>query len=224
MVDVGTLTFAFLSGVLAFFSPCAFPLLPAYITYYLGMESDQGKTKEAKKEISKGLIGGFVCALGAIVLLMGLGVSISLVGEIISAYIGIIEPIVGVILLILGVLLLTGKGFSFGIKTSVKKKGYRSLFGYGMLYSLAGSGCVAPLFIGLILEAISQSFFEGLLTFVFYAFGISVLLVVVTVLVASAKTLLIQKMKNVTHYTKILAGIVSIGAGIYLITQFFLVF
>lgn len=223
MNDIGTLVFAFSSGVLAFFSPCAFPLLPAYITYYLGMESDQEKTKEAKKAISKGLFGGLVCALGALVLLMALGATFSLIGQIISSYIGIIEPFVGVILLGLGIMMLLGKGFSFGIKTSVKKKGYLSLFGYGVLYSLAGSGCVAPLFMGVILEAITQSFLEGIVIFVSYALGISIFLVIVTILIASAKTLLVQKMKSATHYTKILAAFVSIGVGIYLIAQYFLI-
>ena len=43
---IGLASFAFLAGMAAFFSPCSFPLLPGYITYYFKMGADLRKKRE----------------------------------------------------------------------------------------------------------------------------------------------------------------------------------
>jgi cytochrome c-type biogenesis protein len=84
-------------GVIAFFSPCAFPMLPAYISYYLASK---------KEGIKNGLFGGLICAAGAIFILLLIGSIISFAGEEIGGVVKEntqnIEIAVAAIIIILG--------------------------------------------------------------------------------------------------------------------------
>jgi cytochrome c-type biogenesis protein len=225
MADSVNLVYAFTAGVIAFFSPCALPLLPSYITYYLGLDTDKKESNvKTKNSLLKGFVGGVLCALGAILTLLLIGAGISSLGEAFSPYMGMFEPAVGIILIILGVFILLGKGFSFGIKTNIRGRGYTSLLGYGALYSLAASGCVAPLFVGVILEALTKNFWQGFALFIAYAIGMAILLIIITVLVATAKSALVNRMRGAVKYTKPLAGTVAIVAGVFLLAQFIWLF
>ncbi len=37
------LNFSFSAGMTAFFNPCGFAMLPAYVSYYLGQEGEAGR-------------------------------------------------------------------------------------------------------------------------------------------------------------------------------------
>lgn len=220
--------FAFAAGVIAFFSPCAFPMLPAYISYYLGLMENkdvEGPTKTNIIQVLKdGVVGGVSCALGAVAILAAIGVGISLLGstvrDAIKENVALMEPIVGIILIVMGIVMLMGLNLKlpFKIKKGVKGKGYVSLFAYGILYALAAAGCTAPIFISVIIKAFASStFIDGLLVFFSYALGLGVLLVIVTILVASAKEVMITKMKRIMPYVQKIGAAVLIVVGIWLI-------
>ena len=44
--QIGLVGIAFIAGLASFFSPCSFPLLPGYITYYFKMKADTRKKRE----------------------------------------------------------------------------------------------------------------------------------------------------------------------------------
>ena len=227
-MDWADIGFAFVAGIIAFFSPCAFPMLPAYISYYLGLterkDVDTSTKSRGPKVLRDGVVGGISCALGAVVVLTTIGVGISLLGSTVRGAIkenvALMEPIVGIILIIMGIVMLLGVNLKlpFKIKMSASGKGYGSLFIYGILYALAAAGCTAPIFIGVMIKAFASStFINGLLVLFSYAFGLGVLLVTVTILIASAKELMVKKMKKVMPYIQKIGAAVLIIVGIWLI-------
>ena len=226
--------FAFAAGIISFFSPCAFPMLPAYISYYLGLDKKDEKDIPIKNRIynilKDGGVGGVLCALGAITVFIFFGIVVSFFGDAVRSLIRdqivIMNPIVGVILVIMGIIMLGQLNLKlpFKIKTAPKTKGYLGLFAYGALYSLVAAGCVAPLFVGVIARAFAtSSFFEGILVFLSYACGLALLLVIVTLLVACAKEAIVKKMNRLLPYVQKVGSIILIIVGVWLIYCYFLV-
>ncbi len=183
--QLGLIAFAFIAGLAAFFSPCSFPLLPGYITYYFKVGADAAKKKEEAgiveegpskgQQVMTGLRLGTVSGLGIVLVYFVLGIiiipllflGVTAVGDAITY----LKPIVGVILVVMGVLTLFDIAINFSyITTPFKRLGQRirpskgpkkpsfnttGLFLYGVGYGSASAGCSAPIFIALVFAAVS---------------------------------------------------------------------
>ena len=221
--NLGLPVMAFIAGILSFFSPCSFPLLPSYIAYYVGREKEGGTIK-------KGFMQGLQPASGIIVFYSLIGVASVFAGELIKPYIPKLELIVGIIIIILGMVLLlhipmlsksTPKfvGKISGVAQKNKKLG---LFLYGIIYGAASAGCTAPVFIMIIIVAIAGGdFLQGAFVVFLYALGMALLMIIVTVLVATAKDAVIGKLKKMPKYINTICGLILITVGIYLIYYYF---
>lgn len=220
MSFLGNTIFAFTAGIVAFLSPCSFPLLPAYISHYLGLKENPTE-KQVSQVLKKGVFGGLACSTGAVSTLVLIGLGVSIFGGLVSSYVSSLELIAGVLLVVLGGLMFSEKSINFQFSAKPRfENSYLSLFSFGIIYALATAGCVAPLFIGVVTLAISSGFPGGLLIFLSYSLGLATLLVVVTVLVSSAKEMVIDKLLGSMKYVKRVSGVVLLVVGIYLIIRF----
>lgn len=224
-MDFASITFAFSAGMVAFLSPCSFPLLPAYISYYLGLGKTSAGKGQAATLLREGFLGGIACAVGAILVLSLIGIGVSAFGGMIRPHIPKMELIVGVILVVMGVLMLLGTPLGFRIKMKASaRRGYLSLFGFGILYALATAGCVAPVFLGVVSRAISGGFIGGMIIFLSYALGLSLLLIVVTLLVVSAREMAIAKLMQAMPYVERVGAFILVVVGVYLVCYYFITF
>lgn len=209
MIDAAGLAFAFTAGVLALFSPCALPLLPGYISYYLG----------SKAPLAKALQGGALCALGAISTFLAMGAIVSLLGSLASKYVPALGAVAGAVLAFMGVtMLLEIKTLSFPVPVEAPKEGgLKGLFVYGAAYGLASAGCAAPIFFSVVVYALaSGGLLEGFLAFLAYALGMAIPLVFVTMLVAKAKGLVVKRAIKLIPLLQKIAGGLLVAAGAYL--------
>jgi cytochrome c-type biogenesis protein len=180
---------AIIVGIGTFFSPCSFPLLPGYMSYYLGFEGSN--------KIRRALFGGAVTASGIALLFIVIGLVVGLSGYAITPYVIFIEPFIGILIILLGIILLTNYSVPFHIitnpvkkqflklqkyisknqKSEIEKKinqendfgnskiesnnerSYYKLFFYGIAYGGAAAGCTAPLIIWLIITAFTTGGF-----------------------------------------------------------------
>jgi len=126
---VGLATLAIGAGIFAFFSPCAFPMLPGYMSYYLGKSThaeavasgtdtsweegtdvqwefeENRKRREHRQNIRKGMFSGIATALGIVTLYLFIGILVSISGELIKDYMGFLQPIIGIILIAMGIMM-----------------------------------------------------------------------------------------------------------------------
>lgn len=183
--QLGLIAFAFIAGLAAFFSPCSFPLLPGYITYYFKVGADAQKKKEAAdvveegpsmgKQVRTGLRLGSIAGLGIVTVYFILGIifipllwlGFTAVGDAITY----LKPIVGIILVVMGVLTLFDIPINTGYITvpfrRLKDKMWPSkgpkkptfnttgLFLYGIGYGSASASCSLPIFLALVFAAVS---------------------------------------------------------------------
>jgi cytochrome c-type biogenesis protein len=248
LVQIGLLGMAFLAGLASFFSPCSFPLLPGYITYYFKqradarVEGDAGdRARPAGRSAVTGLkLGSF--AGGGIVLVYGiLGVVIIglvLVGVGISdKAISYMKPAVGIILLVMGALTLLDVPLNTGYITAPFSRLWESLrpskgprkpstgpaglFLYGVAYGSASASCSVPIFIALVGISVSTGNpMDALMTFVVFLLSMWLLMAVMTSVLSMGE----ERVKKglMRHYIAIkkVTGVVFVFAGGYLMWLF----
>jgi cytochrome c biogenesis protein CcdA/PKD repeat protein/peroxiredoxin len=211
LFNVSGIVLVFTAGVLALFSPCGFPMLPGYISYYLG----------AKAPLHKALSGGGFCALGLISVFSVIGIGVATLGNLIAHSIPFLELVAGFIAIVMGVTLLTNIRLpTFMTRlTAPQHRGLRSLYLYGVIYGLATLGCSAPIFLSTMFYAFTAGgFFSGIITFLIYALGMGIPLLITTLLVAKAKQVMIGRLMKLMPWIQKFSSILLVGIGIYILT------
>ena len=97
-----------------------------------------------------------------------------------------------------------------------RRRGLPGFYLFGIVYGMAGVGCSAPIFLSVLLRAMTKGLVNGLLTFAAYAVGMGMPLVVTGVLLAEAKDYIIARITRLTPRLHRLSGIILILVGAYL--------
>lgn len=167
--------FAFIAGVATFFAPCAFPLLPGYIAYFLGREDGESPP------IRRAAVVGGITVVGFFLVFAVLGGIVVAVGASALGDIALLEPIIGGGLIVLGVFTAAGKAISAShFELPERDRSISGYFGFGIVYALAAAGCTAPVFVAVALLALSGGPAKAVVTLGAYADGMAVTVLVVT--------------------------------------------
>jgi cytochrome c biogenesis protein CcdA len=224
------LSFSFIAGLAAFFAPCPFAVCPAYIAYYRNIE--QGVSSQNNRRFLHALKIGSIVSLGIFSFYGVLGIAMSLFGAILASYAYYLKLAIIPIFFILGWMLIAGK--SFGTRkldqlTNVigararGGKHFTNMYLYGIVYGIAAAACHLPILLALSLYPIlAGQFLHGFLTFIVYAVGASLLLIVFTILADSGRNFLSQNLGLYGERVKKIGGAVLILTGVYLISFYFL--
>jgi len=234
-VDYPWLSYAFGLGVAAFFSPCAFPLLPGYVSYYLGqsamedgVETVDGGHRLAgivpgalPTRLGQAALVGVLVSIGFFAVFGGFAALFVLAQDQLYRYgildkIALLELVVGLILVAMGAVM--AAGWKFPTVTVALPERRRSAAGYvafGVLYSLAAAGCTAGLFVGITFRALAQGPIAILATLGAYAAGMSVLMIGVTVATALGRDVIVRRLVKRTGTIYRVGGALLILAGLY---------
>ncbi len=208
--DPSSLAFIFAAGALALFSPCGFPMLPGYISYYMGVKASLEKT----------VAGGVACTLGLLTVFSVIGVVVSTLGSIISRYIPLLELVAGLLVIFMGVSMIFKMRFPtlFTISKAPRQRGLIGVFLYGVAYGLATLGCSAPIFFSMLFYAFASGGpLHGIATFMVYAIGMGLPIIIITIFVARAKKFMLERMVKMIPWFQKASGIILIIIGAYLI-------
>jgi len=216
-LDSSGLIFIFTAGALALLSPCGFPMLPGYISYYIG----------AKASLEKAVSGGVACTLGLLSVFSAIGVAVSTLGSFVSRYIPLLELVAGLIVVFMGISMIIEIRFPtfFTISRAPRQRGLVGIFLYGVVYGLATLGCSAPIFFSILFYAVAAGGpLHGMITFVVYVIGMGLPIIVTTILVAKAKKLMLERMVKMIPWFQKISGLVLIIIGVYLIYFYYVSF
>ena len=218
------LGFAFTLGTATFFAPCALPLLPGYVAFYVGRESDDVEGPITTR-LSRALVVALVTSLGFFVVFALLFGIVFAVGSQVLGDIALLELGVGLLLIVLGVAMALGKlDEVVRIQLPERRRGPVGYFLFGVLYAVAAAGCTAPLFIGVASLGLSGGPGTAIATFSAYAAGMAVLMIGITLAAALGRDALVSRLVANTGLVTRLAGVVLVLAGIAQLYWFLFVF
>jgi len=218
VIDERTLVVAFSAGMVATFNPCGFAMLPAYLSYFLGMED---RSNDARAGVLRALRVGLAVSVGFMAVFFAMGVVFNTFTQSISEHLPWITIVIGIGLVVLGGAML--RGYEPTVSLPKLQKGTKgrelpSMFLFGVSYAVSSLACTIPLFSALVASTFTnQSFGAGLTAFVAYALGMALVLMVLTLAIALARQSLVRSMRRVLPYVnKIAAGLLMV-AGLYLV-------
>jgi len=200
--------FAVTAGVATFFSPCAYPLLPGYVGFYVNsVDADEASVTGAG-------VRGIAAALGVLTTFALLAGATVHVGQSTLSNIAVFETLVGGLLVAFGLLVVFERAPSLSVSLPKRRS---SVFGFGLFgagYALAGAGCVAPIFLAVIARAIALPSDAALLVLSVYAGVVAVLMAATTV--ATGVGLVGNANRVMAHagLLKRIAGAVMVVAGV----------
>jgi cytochrome c biogenesis protein CcdA len=128
---------------------------------------------------------------------------------------------VGIGVIGLGIALLLGYELTVGLPKAKRARsgdGYRSVFAFGVSYAVASLSCTLPVFLTVVATQVTRgTFVGGLVTFVAYGAGMSLVLVGVTIALAFGKQGLIARLRNGGRYISRISGTLLVLAGGYIV-------
>ncbi len=205
--------FTFLEGVASFISPCLLPMLPIYISYFVG---------ENDKKTSKAVINALGFVLGFSTIFLILSIFASQLGIIISNNIKYIKIIFGIIIILFGlnymeILRIKFLNKSKEIKNNVKDLTFIKAVIFGILFSISWTPCIGTfLSSALLLVAKQQNMLEGIFLMIVYCIGLGIPFIISVLLIEKLKEMFNFIKRNYNIIKKI-SGIILIVMGIYII-------
>ena len=203
----------FLEGIASFISPCLLPMLPIYISYFMGEEENNKK---------KAIINSVGFVLGFTIVFLLLSIFASTIGYFIGGYTKYIKVAFGIIIIILGLNYMEVFKLKFlnktkGIKINSKNFNFFKAMIFGILFSISWTPCIGTfLSSALLLIAKEQEILKGIILMLVYSIGLGIPFVISVALIEKLKEVFEFIKKNYKK-VKILSGIILIGMGIYMI-------
>ena len=135
MIDAN-LTFAFTAGIVATVNPCGFAMLPAYLSFFLGVEGQRsnGSATTSRASMGRALTTGLTVSLGFLLVFGVVGVLVTLGLGVVRDVVPWITMVIGAALVVLGGILVAGGRLSVTLpklERGGESTELRSLFIFG---------------------------------------------------------------------------------------------
>ena len=213
----GTIALAFTAGMVATFNPCGFSLLPAYIGAFVAGDEP---TDRIDRRVARAIGVAAAVSTGFIIVFSTVGLIIDSIANQTLRQLPWVTIVIGGLLIIAGgatfagwklALALRGPQFSKGTK------GIGAMVGYGMTYAIASLSCTIGPFLAVTGTALSRSPLEGMGTFVAYALGMGVIVLVLSVTSVLAQSTMANHLRRLSRLAPRVGGALMMLAGGYAI-------
>ena len=176
MVEIPSLTLAFLAGFVSFLSPCCLPLVPGYLAVVGGRDAEQRSRRLDPKVLGRSLV--FVSTFSALFVLLGL--TATALGSFLFRSQPTLNKVAGVAIIALGLyfvlsIFIVSLNREWHPRGLVERAGRGGPVVAGAAFALAWTPCVGPTLGAILgLAATSQGTGSGALLLAVYAAGLAV--------------------------------------------------
>lgn len=209
------ISIALTAGGLAVLNPCGFPLLPAFLSYYLGADERRlppAPTRALQGVAVGGLVaGGFVGFFTAVALPIGYGAGA------LAAAVPWLGLATGALLALAGLAAVAGARIALPLHLHLRPRRERraaAMLLFGVAYGAASLGCTLPIFLTLVATSLGP---DKLAVFLAYGLGMAVVLMALAVGVALAREGAARGLRPLLPYVGRLAGVLLAASGGYLV-------
>lgn len=207
---------AFGAGLVAALNPCGFAMLPVYMT--LVVRGDGTGELSALRRAGVATIEmvlGFMTVFGVFGLLTVSAASA------VQQYLPYVTVLIGVALVGLGIWSLAGRHLP-GLNPVIQSGRWAptvrggSMFGYGIGYAIASLSCTVGPFLAVTAASFrSGLIIDGLLTYLVYAAGMSLIVGVLAIAAAFANPVGMYRMRRILPYVNRIGGALIFVVGLY---------
>jgi cytochrome c-type biogenesis protein len=208
---------AFIAGVLSFFSPCVFALVPGFIAYLAGINIGELRTKQRFNKVI--FLNTLFYVLGFVTVFTLLGLALN--SALAVASIGVkhwLTRIGGLVIIFFGLVLLgliKIPWFDVEHKFKINRKaGYLTSFLFGMAFALGWTPCIGAVLGGIFTLAVSQPG-SAVALLVAYSIGLALPFLLVGIFYSSAARF-IKFNSKYTRIISIILGVLLILVGLLL--------
>jgi len=204
----------FIEGIASFISPCLLPMVPIYISYFIGEDNSK----------NKGILNAIGFVTGFTIIFLLLSIFASQFGGILSTNIKYIKILFGIIIILLGLNYIDILKIDFLNKTKINKMNTKNLnffksMLFGIMFSISWTPCIGTfLSSALLLIARQQEMVKGIIMMLLYSIGLGIPFIISAILIEKLKDTF-KYIKEHYNIIKKISGIILIISGIY--TMFF---
>lgn len=216
-----SMLFALTAGMLSFFSPCIFPLIPAYVANLTGSHIQSEKVIVSKRIL---MFRSIYFILGFSVIFMLMGASASALGQLFSEYRDVVEKVSGFLIIVFGLqmagilslrFLMMEKRFH--ASTTGKKSNWSS-FVLGLAFGTGWTPCVGLVLSSILLLAGSaDTMYSGLTLLMIYSLGLGIPFLVISWLITYSLGV-VKKVNKLLPRLSLINGWILIFMGLLLFT------
>ncbi len=196
------------AGVATFFSSCSYALLPSYVGFYLA------SVEEETAPLGGAVLRGASAAVGVFLAFALLSAAAFQIAHSIEPYLQTMEYLVGGLLILLGVVVLAGINVGYSVSLPRRRSSVTGFFAFGAVYAAAAAGCVAPVFLGVVLQSTTYGTAGATVVLGVYAAVFAVLMLGVTVATAVGHGVGFERVKGYQDLAVKLAGVLLIAGGV----------
>jgi cytochrome c-type biogenesis protein len=215
MIDA-PLALAFASGMVATVNPCGFPLLPAYLSYFLGLDTRDSSTRAG---VARALSVGGSVALGFLAVFALAGLASAHLSAQVERWAPWATIPIGVGLVVLGVAMVRGYELSLALpklQRGGRTRSGRSMFLFGVSYAVASLSCTLPVFMAAVATTFRRAnLLSSLATFAAFSAGMAIVLLALTVSMGLARQSLLRTIRRALPHVSRAAGVLLVLAGAY---------
>ncbi|KRG13263.1 cytochrome C biogenesis protein DsbD [Virgibacillus soli] len=219
------------AGLLSFFSPCIFPVLPAYLSHLTG-----GNVQDQKFQVKSSLLiqRSIAFVIGFSLVFMMMGASATFLGQLFQANKKIIEHVSGIFIVVFGLQMLGVFNFSFLMKDKKwdyklqKPKSWFSSIFIGIAFGSGWTPCVGlTLSSILLLASATTTFNQGIVLLGFYSLGMAIPFLLISFLMTKSLKIIrtinryLGKFNTINGSVMILLGLMIFTGQMTKITAFF---
>jgi cytochrome c biogenesis protein CcdA len=209
------IAYAFTLGLVGLLNPCGFPLLPAYLAFFIG----SGERSVAER-IARALRAGGCLTLGFVLVFGALGLAASAVLSALTSVVPWVMCALALALIVVGVAAALGRAPRLRLPTPGFATGARgaAMIGFGAAYALGSLSCSLPLF----LAGVSGSLTgtdpgTEIAAFVAYALGMGLFATAASVTAAAVGAGAVRGLRRATPVLARVAGAICAVTGAYLL-------
>lgn len=211
------LALAFASGMVAAVNPCGFAMLPAYVSFFLGVEGDRVPTRG--ESVLRAIPVALAVSLGFVLVFGVVGIVLRPISSTVQQYAPWATVVIGLALVAFGVAMLLGFEPTARLPQldqGGRSRGLTSMFLYGVSYATASLTCTIGIFIATIVNAFSRTdFLSGVSVLVVYAAGMGLVITVLTVAIALARDSVVGILRRGMRHANRVAGVLMVVMGAY---------
>ncbi len=169
--------FAFLAGLVSFFSPCVLPIVPGYVSYVSGVSMDDLE-KPNPSQLGTVLLSSSLFVLGFTIVFVSLGTSASLLGSLAENYRQELTLLAGGVMVLMGILIMgvIPLGFlarEFRFHPETRRLGVLGGIPLGMAFALGWLPCVGPVLASILFYASTiETVLQGTMLLLVYSLGL----------------------------------------------------